>query len=341
MCAMMPPTCVGGKEAIYRYMGVSRQSHHQWRRREQARQHRWSAVVQAMREIHGRLCSLGCRKVQVVLRRDYPWLRTPGRDCLAALRRRYDLLPRYPRRFRKRTGSADLRERYPNRIKDRPQIGVGTVMVSDMTFVRTRTGLVPVLQVMDLGSRYLLAVRRMPDETAASFVAVLEQARRRVPGSGRIIHHSDGGSQYRSQVMADWARQHQIQLSTAWSVYENSTLERVNHTMKYEFALWGTVESPEAVDRLLASYRDEYNRYRPHWALRLRTPHAVVEMVRYARTLQDRLRRRRRDRSSRWFGASGAPTASASRRSFLDTITAIIHRAKSSGNSRSLIAFSQ
>ena len=329
MCLLRSPTLPGGKEAIYRYMSVSRQSHHQWVRRQRNRQSWYARLLAAIRRIYAQAASLGCRKVLSVLHREYgDQMRIPGRDVIAWLRRRHGLLPRYPRRFRKRSRSQELRERYPNRIKDRPAMAAGHVMVSDMTFVRTRTGLVPVLQVMDLASRYVLAVQRMPNETAASFLTVLEQARRRLPRGASIIHHSDGGSQYRSDAMATWARTHGIRLSTAWTVYENSTLERVNHTMKYEHALSGVIDSPAVVDRLLSSYQTVYNTFRPHWALDLRTPHEVFHAQCLAQAIRRKVRRHRRGSTSRSEGASGGASAGATRRSLVQRITAMIDRVR-------------
>jgi putative transposase len=265
------------RQEIYRSMGQSRQSHHQWKRRERQRYDNEAKVLQTLKTIHSHADQIGCRKTVAVLQRDHPeiaWL--TGRDTVARLRRMNDLLPRKKNAFKSNSRPTHGLG-YPDLVTGREELLPGDVLVSDMTIIRSQEGGVPVVQVMDAVSRCILAARVVPTEEAESFIAVLKEARGQLHADCLPIHHSDRGSQYTSDLMNDWGVDSDVALSSAWSVYENTLIERLNKTMKEEYGFGETFRDRNHVARALPHYVRNYNTYRPHWALELRTPQSVFD----------------------------------------------------------------
>lgn len=271
------------RQQIYAWMRLSRQSHHQWKRREQQRRANEAKVLEALKVIHRHADQIGCRKVMAILQRDFPEIALlTGRDAVARLRRVHGMLPRRKNAFKSRPrpspglGYADL-------VTGRHDILPGDVMVSDLTMVGSQKGGVPVFEVMDRASKCILNARIVPTEEAESFIAVLEDARRKLHPDCLPIHHSDRGSQYTSDAMNDWGVDSQVALSSAWSVYENTMIERLHKTMKEEYGFGDTFRDRDDVARALPHYVKNYNTYRPHWALGLRTPQSVFDEAMEAR----------------------------------------------------------
>jgi putative transposase len=263
---------------IYGYMHVSRQSHHQWNDRERQREVTESLVLGAVRTIYVQADQIGGRKAYAVLQRDMPEIAALiGRDKVMRLRREYGYLPKKDKPFTPRPHPAPVCRGYGDLVTGRERILPGEVLASDMTFIWTRKGFALVIQVMDVASRYILAARVVANAEAASFTQVLTEALMKLPTFCHPIHHSDRGSQYTSETMHVWAVGNSVALSSAWCVYENTLIERLNKTMKEEYGFGGVFQDPDHVARALPSYIRNYNEYRPHWELGLRTPQSVFQ----------------------------------------------------------------
>jgi transposase InsO family protein len=198
-----------------------------------------------------------------------------GRDEVMRLRREHGYLPKKDKPFTPRPYPASVCRGYADLLTGREAILPGDVLASDMTFILTRTVFALVIQVMDVASRYILAARVVANAEAESFTRVLTEALMKLPRFCLPIHHSDRGSQYTSETMHVWAVAHSVALSSAWCVYENTLIERLNKTMKEEYGFGGVFQDPAHVARALPWYTRNYNEYRPHWELGLRTPHSV------------------------------------------------------------------
>ncbi len=113
---------------------------------------------------------------------------------------------------------------------------------------------------------------------ASNMVKALKMAlKNRKDKQSEIIHHSDRGSQYCSQDYVEVAVNNGIKISMTENgdPYENALAERMNRTIKEEFGLDSIVKTKAQVSQVVEESVELYNHYRPHLALKMKTPNHV------------------------------------------------------------------
>nr|WP_090222334.1 integrase core domain-containing protein [Lutibacter maritimus] len=93
----------------------------------------------------------------------------------------------------------------------------------------------------------------------------------------KIIHHSDRGFQYCNPKYTDFAEKNGIIMSMTeqYDPYENALAERVNRTLKYDYALKKTIKNTELAQKIVKNAVYIYNHLRTHFSLNLRKPFEV------------------------------------------------------------------
>ena len=121
------------------------------------------------------------------------------RDChvnhkkVLRIMRESDLLCRMKRRRVKTTNSKHGFPRYPNLIKGMGIKRLNQVWLSDITYIRIRTGFVYLAAILDAYSRKVIGYAvSMSLDTALTLEALKMAIARRRPGPG-VTHHSDQG----------------------------------------------------------------------------------------------------------------------------------------------------
>jgi transposase InsO family protein len=108
--------------------------------------------------------------------------------------------------------------------------------VSDITYIRTRSGWLYLAAVMDLYSRKIVGWAMAPSLPAELVCTALQRAiAQRRPPKGLIVH-SDRGSQYASELHRALLRRHGLQasMSRKGNCWDNAVMERFFLSLKRE-----------------------------------------------------------------------------------------------------------
>lgn len=261
---------------LCRTLGVSRSGFYPWATRPpSARRREDERLVERLRAVH-RMSrgTYGAARIHAELAADG---HRHGRKRIARLMREAGIEGVHRRRFQRTTGqdplsapAADLVDRV-FRV-ERPD----ALWVADITYVRTWAGWLYVAVVVDAYSRRVVGWSMREDLRADLVVDSIQMALwRRQVDPGRLVHHSDRGSQYTSFACGRTLREAGIaqSMGSRGDAYDNALAESFMSTLKTELIdrrSWPTRQ--EARTAIYDYIEGWYNQRRRHSTLGYLSP---------------------------------------------------------------------
>jgi putative transposase len=269
-------SCSRGLREVCRLLGYTRQAYYQYQKLSANWALKEDLVIQQVirhRVIQPRL---GGRKLLEMME---PFMRDHaidmGRDLLFDLLRDNDLLIRRRKRNKPfTTDSNHWMKKYPDLIRKIVLSRADELWVSDITYIQLPKKEFGYLSlVTDAYSRKIVGFCMNHNLSADGPVSALKMALKGRTHTASLIHHSDRGSQYCSDVYVNLLREHSVTISMTQSgnPKDNAIAERVNGILKQEL-LKEVYPNMKQACQAVISVVDIYNKVRPHSSIDMMTP---------------------------------------------------------------------
>ena len=260
-----------------RLLNVPRSSFYDWSARAQitataARRAQITDLVVAV--FDQKRHTYGCRRIAHVLNTEYHTACSVG--LVADIMREQGLKAVQPRAYKRTTlpGGADA---YPGDQVERDFTAQvpGTVLVGDITYLRTGQGWLYLATVIDLCTRMVVGWSMAEHMRAALVVDALDMAHRGGFLQPGAVFHSDRGTQYCSHEFTRFCAGRQIvrSMGRRGNCFDNAVAESFFATLKNEMYHRYWFPTRAHARYAVAEYIEVfYNRQRHHSTLGYRTP---------------------------------------------------------------------
>mgnify|MGYP003625154618 CR=1 FL=1 len=257
---------------------LKRDAYYKYQKRYVNRKKLESEIVQLVHKSRRILPREGTRKLMKSLKNDFQKQHLKiGRDQLFRILRDNDLLVKRKKYSSKTTHSHHRFYKYKNIIKDVHIKRPNQVWAADITYIRTIKGFCYLALITDMHSRKIVGYDLSDSLELTGFVRALKKALYHNKGIKDLIHHSDRGIQYCSNVYTNELKRKKIAISMTEEnhCYENALAERVNGILKDEFYLDQTFACAVQAKRATKNAIKLYNSKRLHLSLDYKTPNYV------------------------------------------------------------------
>jgi len=258
--------------------GLKRDAYYKYKRREDKRLEIEKKVVAIVQQRRKSLPREGVRKLEKSLKDEFAKAQLKvGRDTLFNILRKHNMLTLRKKYSTRTTNSLHRFYKYKNIIKDVKVTGPNQVWVSDITYIRTLKGFCYLALITDMYSRKIVGYNLSDSLELAGCVRALQKALKQSGKRSSLIHHSDRGIQYCSNVYTQILKRNNIAISMTEDnhCYENALAERVNGILKDEFYLDQTFTDVAHAKRATKNAINLYNEIRLHLSLNFKTPNYV------------------------------------------------------------------
>ena len=258
---------------LCRTLGVAPSGYYAWcRRPPSARAQRDAELVRRLRVVHAAHRQVyGRPRLQRALRDEGIHI---GEKRVRRLMTAAALIVRRPRRFRVTTDSVHHWAPAPNLLARRFAIAEPErVWAADITALPLTAGWCFLAVVLDLASRRIVGWSVQSSLATALPLAALQMALAGRRHGGWLLHHSDRGTQYASDLYQRTLEDAGLtpSMSRVGDCWDNAPVESFFSGLKAELGSTRFLTTDEA-RRTLADHLDFYNARRLHSAIGFRTP---------------------------------------------------------------------
>lgn len=200
-----------------------------------------------------------------------------GRVKLIRWLRESNLMNPRKRKSSKTTNTLPNTPKYPDlRVNLKPE-RIEQLWVSDITYVRTKTGFAYVCLLTDVYSRKVMGCQVRKTLHKELVISTIEEGLAGRKTNGELIIHSDRGCQYTSNAYIELLEGAKVKIShtQTGSPYDNAIAERLNGIFKQYFEMGKTFETIKEVETKMKRNVRLYNERRPHQSLGYKTPEYI------------------------------------------------------------------
>jgi putative transposase len=265
---------------ICRLFGVTRQAYYQHFWQEETTSIEESLVLSKVLSIRADHRVMGGRKLYEKL---YPFFLEHqikmGRDALFDLLAANGLLVKKKRRRFITTFSNHWLRKWPNLIRQMQVTGINQLWVSDITYFKVAGDYVYISLITDAYSHKVVGYHLAETLETIETIKALQMALKQLPQNlaEPLIHHSDRGVQYCSEMYVKLLQDNSIKISMTENgdPLENAVAERINGILKGEYLKHYSITTIKQAKEELQRAVMLYNEDRPHFSIGLLTPNLV------------------------------------------------------------------
>lgn len=254
---------------VFSLCGISRQAHYQALQRHLQEQQKAELYVRSMQQVREIHPGMGLRTMYEMLRPD-----GIGRDAFVALGLQEGFRLKSISK-QTRTTYSTKSNRYGNLLGDAEFDGINQLWSSDITYLHCLGQFFYIVLIMDVYSRRVIGYNIAGNMRAENNLAALQMALK-LRGienyQQSLIHHSDKGTQYASDIYTETLDSYGIKISMCNEVYENTHIERVNDTIKNQYMYRKEINNEKQLEAQLKETIKAYNESRPHQSLSKMSP---------------------------------------------------------------------
>lgn len=269
-------------QAISNCFGLKRNAYYKYKKRADKRLVKEQQIINIVKKRRKSLPREGVRKLIKSLDNEFTKANLKvGRDTLFNVLRQHNMLTLRKKYSARTTNSYHRFYKYNNIIKDIEVTGPNQVWASDITYIRTIKGFCYLALITDMYSRKIVGYDLSNSLELKGCIRALNKAIYKTKSTEGLIHHSDRGIQYCSNVYTQILKKNKIDISMTQEnhCYENALAERVNGILKGEFYLDQVFTDVAHAKRATKNAIKLYNQIRLHLSLDYRTPNMVYKLT--------------------------------------------------------------
>ena len=244
---------------------LKRDAYYKYNRRVKQRKSFEQELLHIVKKRRKSLPREGVRKLMKSLNNDFEIQQLKvGRDTLFKVLREHRMLTLRKKYSARTTNSYHRFYKYNNIIKDVKITRPNQVWASDITYIRTIKGFCYLALITDMYSRKIVGYDISDSLELKGCVRALNKALYQAKNIKGLIHHSDRGIQYCSNIYTQILKRKRIDISMTEEnhCYENALAERVNGILKDEFYLDQTFTNVAHAKRAAKNAIKLYNEIR-------------------------------------------------------------------------------
>ena len=256
-------------------VGISRQGYYKSKKKKRIKKLKEEIIIQLVQSHRRKMPKIGGKKLYRMILPDLERIQIKlGRDKFFRLLRRNALLIHRKKRYTRTTNSFHKFKIYTNLIKEIAPRTRDKIYVSDITYIIAESSFCYLALVTDLYSRKIVGYDISDSLNMEGSIRALKMAIKDKSDLLGLIHHSDRGIQYCSNLYTELLTENKIQISMSekGNPYENAVAERMNGILKEEFMLGKSFQTKELAYKAVKEAVETYNELRPHMSINYMTP---------------------------------------------------------------------